>query len=165
MKLTSFKALDKKSKIEIAATLIMVLVFIVILANSIKAISKTKSPQHQKYLSPDTFKDIVRRDLDLSAKAKVAAGSSNNKVSDIIRKDLPWKRDPFSEKVSLNDNDIAISDISLEGILWHHGGEPSAIINGNMVTKNDKVGNFRILSIEKDTVILTDDEKSYELQL
>ena len=53
----------------------------------------------------------------------------------------------------------------MEGIIWQHGEYPSAIINGEVFHKGDKIGNITIIHIEKDAVVVTDGTKNYRLQL
>jgi len=166
MKRMDFKNLDKKSKIEIAVTALLVFVLIIILTNSIRMISKSSSAnRQQQQISPDTFQGIVKRELSLPSADQNKRDKDKKPLLRELRDDLPWGRDPFSKKIVLSRENIAISDISLEGILWEHGGEPSAILNGDMVIKGSRVGNFTVTSIEPGAVVLTNEKNSYKIKL
>ena len=81
------------------------------------------------------------------------------------------KRDPFwplvdSSGIILNyDADFLISDISLEGIITGADGRNFAIINGKIVSQNDRIGQFVIDEIQKNTVVLMKSNKRYEIRL
>lgn len=81
------------------------------------------------------------------------------------------KRDPFWKLVSpgggiMNfETDLLISDLTLEGIIFDPSGKNLAIINGNVVKPNDKLGAFIISRIEKNEVILLKGQESFVLRL
>ncbi|MBI4437214.1 MAG: hypothetical protein HY590_07380 [Candidatus Omnitrophica bacterium] len=69
-------------------------------------------------------------------------------------------RDPFWPLVTesgkvLQGFDVAtLEDIYLEGIIWDSKGDSIAMINGMILRKGDRIGDFEILKIEEDRVIL-----------
>lgn len=81
------------------------------------------------------------------------------------------KRDPFWELVTPSgtvinyETDYMIADLVLEGIMSGEADTSIAIINGRVVKKGDKVGNFQVLTIADNTVILVKDKKKFELRL
>lgn len=166
MDLIDFKNLDKKSKIEIMITSFMVVIFILILVNSIKTIFKSKrSASKDPHLSTDVFKEIIVRDV-ISPKDIEVIGNQDMYKDIKEEEDAKlWGRDPFSMEAALSDGAISISDLKLEGILSRHGQNPHAIINGEVLEEGDKVGDATIVEISKDTVIVTDGEKNYSLHL
>ena len=161
-----FKNLDKKAKIEIVFTSLMVIVFILILANSAKTIFKSKkSANKSSYLSADAFKEMIKKDV--MGTKNIGADESQDIYIDIKREEnaRPWGRDPFSKKAALSDGDESISDLKLEGILSQHGQSPKAIINGEILGIDDEVGGATIVEVSQDAVVVTDGEKNYKLHL
>jgi len=81
------------------------------------------------------------------------------------------KRNPFWELIGADGNiisygdDIMVTDMQLEGIMLGAGGRNVAIINGQVVEKNDTIGGFDIFDILVDTVVLTKGQKRFELKI
>lgn len=83
------------------------------------------------------------------------------------------KRDPFipllgQEKVGRSvglEGIVSAQDILLEGIAIGSSGNNIAILNGQMVKENDKVGLIRVRKISKKTVELSVDGKVHTLSL
>ena len=82
------------------------------------------------------------------------------------------KRDPFvplvgSEKPTVAKlSDItSVEDMRLEGIAGGAKGEMVAIINGEMIKKDDRIGDIVVRSITKAGVTLTVGGKEYQLKL
>ncbi len=166
MNFIDFKNLNTKSKIEIIATSFMIIVFILILANSLKTVFKSKKLTSENfYMSTDAFKEIIKRDV-ISPKDTGVVG--NRDIYKDIKKEedlKPWGRDPFSEKTALSVGSMPISNLKVEGIFFQHDQTPQAIINGEVLEEGDKIGDITIIEINKDTVIVTDGEKNYNLHL
>lgn len=81
------------------------------------------------------------------------------------------RRDPLwplvtSAGVIMNyETDFLITDLSLEGVVVGSGEGDLAIINGRIVKTNDQIGQFTVLQIERDKVILLKDQQKFELRL
>lgn len=81
------------------------------------------------------------------------------------------RRDPFwplvdQHGVILNfEMELLITDLLLEGIMADAQGDDLAIINGHIVGPQDSVGQFVVLSIKKDSVILMQGQQKFELKL
>ncbi|MCX5680090.1 MAG: hypothetical protein NTZ95_05495 [Candidatus Omnitrophica bacterium] len=82
------------------------------------------------------------------------------------------RRDPFvplvgSERPAVTKlADItSVEDIRLEGIVSGAGGDMGAMMNGEMMKVNDKVGDIVVKSITKAAVTLTIGGKEYQLKL
>ncbi len=166
MNFIDFKNLDRKSKIEVAVTFFMVIVFMLILANSVKTIFRSKrAAGKNSYMSTAAFKEVIRRDV-ISPK-DIEAIDSRDIYKDIEKEEelKPWGRDPFSRKAALSGGSTLISDIKIEGILFHHGQKSQAIINGEVLGEGDKIGDITVIKIDKDTVTVTDGKKNYNLHL
>jgi len=165
MEKIDLKNLDNKSKVQIAVTSVLVVAFIIILINSISTILRKRYPPKPAPISPGTFKEIVKRDIGMAS--KMADIQESYEYTDPMKsqEDEPWGRDPFSEEAALKGSELAVSDLKLEGILCHHGKAPTAIINGEIVGKGDKIGGTTVVSIDKDSIIVSDGSKNYKLNL
>lgn len=81
------------------------------------------------------------------------------------------KRDPLWPLVTaagavMNyETDFLITDLSLEGVVVDSGEGDLAIINGRIVKASDSIGQFIVLQIEPDKVILLKDQQKFELRL
>jgi type II secretory pathway component PulC len=85
--------------------------------------------------------------------------------------DAHGKRDPMWALVSPSgtvvnyESDLLFSDLSLEGIMAGDAGRSLAIINGKVVTLNDKIGQFVIHHIDPNFVILRKGQEEFTLEL
>jgi len=82
------------------------------------------------------------------------------------------KRDPFWELVSTGgaianyETEFLVTDLNLEGIILGTGEDNIAIINGRVVKSKDQLGNFVVVDIKKDVVVLVNkDQQKFELKL
>ena len=81
------------------------------------------------------------------------------------------RRDPFWRLVSPSgailsyDKDISVSDMILEGIIYEPDGMALAIINGEIVKKNDSIGLYVISEIEQSRVILNRGQERFVLTM
>ncbi len=81
------------------------------------------------------------------------------------------KKDPFWPLVSsagniINyDSDLSVTEMALEGIMLGANGNAVAIVNGKVVKKGDKMGDFLVESIEKDFVVFSKGDEKFELRL
>ena len=79
-------------------------------------------------------------------------------------------RDPFwplvtDSGVIVNlEKDFLISDLRLEGTMLGDDRQNVAIINGRIVRRNQKIGDFTVLKIDKDVVVLLKEQDTYELR-
>lgn len=83
------------------------------------------------------------------------------------------RRDPFiplistdrSSQISLKDV-VSVDELKLEGIATTgSGGKRFAIMNGEMLKENEKIGNVKIKQISNAEVLLTISEKEYIISL
>jgi hypothetical protein len=81
------------------------------------------------------------------------------------------KKDPFWPLISSTgniinyDTDLSVTDMALEGIMLGANGNAVAIVNGKVVKKGDKMGDFIVDSIDKDFVVFSKGEEKFELRL
>ena len=85
--------------------------------------------------------------------------------------DSHGRRDPMLRLVTPSGNivsyesDYQISDLVLEGVIFDPGGKSLAIINGIVVKLSDKMGQFTVLEITEDEVVLLKGEEKFVLEL
>jgi hypothetical protein len=81
------------------------------------------------------------------------------------------RRDPFWSLVSPSgtiltyDQDLAFSDLVLEGITFDQQGKSIAIINSSIVGSNDQIGGYQIIEIRRLEVVLLKNGKTYILKM
>jgi hypothetical protein len=138
--------MDKK-RIEIIITVVLVLVLVIVVANSIRTVKqklKAPVPAVTGALHPQT------------TTAPQAAGQKKK----LAAEDLVWARCPFSGKVySASDKSLTLK---LSGILWDEK-MPQALINNEIVKKGESIGNFIVVKINTNSVVVNDGTKDLEL--
>lgn len=103
------------------------------------------------------------KDKPSSYDSKPAAGAAPKIV-------LPAEKfgryDPFDANIATDGSLQAgtDADFALEGIFWDEEN-PTAIIDGKAVHKNEKIGSCRIVDIKQNSVIVNDGSKDIELKL
>ena len=82
------------------------------------------------------------------------------------------KRDPFVPLASkdgyyLSDSHAVkdIKDIRLEGIVWDNKKGSIAIINSEIITIGQSIGDFKLLDIEENSVVFDLDGESIRIEL
>ncbi|MFC1806990.1 hypothetical protein ACFL0T_01290 [Candidatus Omnitrophota bacterium] len=152
------KNLDNKSKIEIAATTIFILIFIIILSRNIKFI-KGKPKKSARPVPKIT--DINSADVSLDGLKSLAKKKPKDYSDEIYSgDDIGWGVDPFYHSGLIDDT----SGARLEGIVWDPQ-RPQAIINGTVVEAGDSIGQNKVLEIREDFVIINDGKESRELRV
>ncbi len=100
----------------------------------------------------------------------MASSLSSNAAEEDFEYDANNKRDPFWPLVNANgtimhyDKDYFISDLILEGIISDPMGN-LAVINGMVVTLNEKIGLYVVVEIGMNQVVLNKGEERYVLKL
>lgn len=81
------------------------------------------------------------------------------------------RRDPFWPLVNSNgtlvtyDADLAYTDFDLEGIMSLGEDERVAMINGKIIKQNDVIGDYLVVEIKENTVVLSKGPQRFELIL
>lgn len=81
------------------------------------------------------------------------------------RRDPLWPLVSPSGSILSYETEFQVTDMNLEGIISGAGGQNLAIINGQIVQGNDRLGPFTVTRIEKDSVVLRKDQQIFELKL
>jgi hypothetical protein len=149
--------LNKKDRIELIATVILVIVFIVLFFAFISR--RRHSNGFLGRLSPGIF----------SASPDFKYESWRNKgtpfVLDMAAGDIiEIKRDPFSFGSSGNSQVASLSSFSLKGIIWNPD-KPSALINDQLLGVGEIISGYKVVQILQDKVILENEKSRLELKL
>ena len=117
-------------------------------------VTPSKARRVASQRSPDIRKQPVPAVENVDAPA--VGGSRRTSFSD-------WGRDPFSSGPAASAP-ANVFDMVLTGILWDDSS-PLAMIDDNPVAAGDKIGDYTVVEIKKDRVILNDGTKDFELIL
>lgn len=142
-----------RKRLEIIITLVLVIVFILAWANSIRVL-KERNKRNVPVQVPNAFVTPEAANSGTLTEANINNGKTN----------LEWNRCPFSGK---NYGSIESKSINLKlnGIIWDDK-KPVAVINNDIVKSGDKLSNnIVVVEIKKDRVILNDGSKNIELKL
>lgn len=144
-----------KRRAEYIIAAVLVLVFVLILANSIsKVIPKARRGNKTIVAMPAAGKTAALDFDKLSAPGQKAEDD-----------DPGWGRDPFNPAGAADLAGDSIASLALMGITTGLNTKPRAVINDQLVTVGSRIGSFTILKIEKDKVLLTDGKEDFELLL
>jgi type II secretory pathway component PulC len=149
------KKLEKKDKIELAITVILIMVFIVLsfLFYKKRGLRAVPLSVPQQAVSADHgFKYVSQRDKGFAFLWERGMG---NKES---------KRNPFLFGSANTDQTTPLSGLSLKGIIWDLN-RPSAVINGQTFGIGDVIGDYKVAQITQDRVILESKTTRLELKL
>lgn len=143
------RKLEKKDKIELVITVVLIIVFIVLTTlffkrNAIRPAAAARASQEIFSVTPRSKHDS-RQDQGMAFLWEKSAG------------DQEVKRDPFLH--GSPDNDL-----SLKGVIWDPDS-PSAVINERVVAIGDVIGNLKVTQITQDSVVLENEHSKLELKL
>lgn len=147
--------MDKK-KIELAVTVILVVLFLSLLSNTFKKTSKRSKPE-----APAQIKKVAEKKT-ITMKAEMAAGE---KLSQEKAKLLYWGRDPFVLVQRGELFETAATSLVLVGIVWERNKPAKALINNEIYKVGDRVGDIEILEIRKNSVVIKEGETTKEITL
>lgn len=155
--------MEKKEKIQLGVTVIGVIVLIVILAGSFG-----KKPKKGGTLKPAPGSSAAPKsknqpDISLQQTAEAIAADSGTIGLQKNRENIPWGRDPFSaSKIS---REYQRADLELKGISFGADKSGFAFINNEIVKSGDKVGDYEVVTVEKDKILLKRGSQSFYLAL
>ncbi|MBM3252926.1 MAG: hypothetical protein FJZ16_01575 [Candidatus Omnitrophica bacterium] len=79
------------------------------------------------------------------------------------------KRDPFVPYITKDGKVLSmpgvLGEVVVEGIVYDPQGTSVCVINGNVLKEGETCENFKILKIKVDTVIVSCQNKEYEIEL
>lgn len=101
----------------------------------------------------------------MGAASALAEGTKGFTYDDKGKRDPLWPLVSPSGNIISYGSDFMVSDLVLEGIMSGGGDSGIAMINGKIVGVNDKIGQFVVVQIQKDAVVLKKGEQTYTLRL
>lgn len=147
--------MDDKQRKLLIITLILIPVFILALASSIRKIQPRYKPLPNLSTPAGQLPVLSTAEAPNSA---VPVGAPEQK-----KDDSDWIRCPFSGKI-YSGREGGTIDLRLTGIVWDDK-RPQALINGAIVQEGDAIGNFRVLKIFKDKIKMASDGTYFEIRL
>jgi len=159
--------MKKKDLIELSITscLVMVLLFAVI--NGVKSVNRSRRLRMQAGQSVSEGSDNIKSGLSHQEIAQQASADSKDTLFNRLEeetKSLTLSRDPFFLGPSKVIESAELADLDLTGILWD-SKNPSAIINDTIVEVDGVINGRRVIEIKRESVILNDGTKNFELRL
>lgn len=147
--------MHKNKLIEISITIFLVVVLLFAVARAIKRPKKEGQPSLAK-------QEALQKQTPI-AEVKVPPKDLFFKLEEEA-KGLALKNDPFSAAPIAALDKKASVDLQLSGIVWDKIS-PTAIINGRIVDKGDKILGNVVVEIKQDRIILNDGSRNFELKL
>ena len=148
--------MDKK-KMEIAAAVALVMVFIFLLSGSVKKIAARFSAAKPQTPQAAHVPGAEARPLFESKKEVKIETDEPGSITE---------RDPFSfPEMKQVTPGLDASDMKLTGISTNGKGKAMAIINDKMVSEGGAVGKYTVVKIAGNKVIITNGQKNFELKL
>lgn len=144
--------MDKK-RIQIIATAVLAIIFILVWANAFKVFKSkaaTKAPAAPAITPPS---------IPFKAKQESSAETPKKEES---KETLGWGRCPFSGKVYTSRQEGPVS-LKLSGIIWD-SKNPLAMINERVVKVGDTIAGNTVVEIKHDRVILNNGSSDFELK-
>ncbi len=135
--------MDKQQK-----QLIIIGVLVVVLALALVSNLKKKPKKKAAPLPKPDAASLAKSAPVVSAAPAADAGVLGEQIE---RTKLTWGRDPFSVNT---DKTFQLSELKLQGISFGTDKKGFAFINGEIVQKGDKIGDYEVIDIEKERVLL-----------
>jgi len=152
--------MQKKEIIESGVTGILILILIFAVIRAVKKAGEARGSKDKQTASTVFVKEGPAEEKHFQG--ETISGSNFEKLREEGR-DLELKTDPFSGAPILPEKALS-SGIYLNGILWDETS-PLAIINDEVVKIGDRVGEYAVVKIKKDSVILSNGSSELELRL
>lgn len=140
----------------ILGVLMIVLVFVTLSNIKKKPAKKTVAP---KPAAAGVDKTVMN--IPLPTSTNVAATADERMIAtQTERANMTWGRDPFN--ASMN-KEFQLTDLKLKGISFSKDRQGYAFINEEIVKSGNKVGDYEIVEVEKDKVLLRKSGQSFYL--
>ncbi len=100
-----------------------------------------------------------------AAKAQEPAGPAGFVYQDQNKRDPFWRLVTPEGTIVTYDTDLMISDMILEGVIYDPEERSMAIINGKVMSKDQKIGLFTVKEIHQDHVLLSKGQEDFILRM
>jgi len=144
---------SKKDMIELGVIGVGIIVFIFVLSGAFNRNSRNK------VLKPESADSAVK----VSAPRGEVSGKSRYTLLELEANALELKTDPFTGTTIAIMKKVS-SGIALSGVLWNKSN-PLALIDGKVMKKGDRVGDWVIVAINENSVILNDGYNDFILKV
>lgn len=148
--------MDKQKK-QLIIVGVLILVFIFSLLNSLKKKPATKGGVQVEPAAGGGVPQPAATQQAVSAPTKPSEKKLNEQFE---RAKLAWGRDPFAAP---SEKEYQIGELQLKGISFDKKNGGYAFINSDIVKKGDIVGDYEVVEIEKDRVLLKKGNQSFYL--
>jgi hypothetical protein len=149
--------MDKKTKIQLAITAVLIVILLLAMNNARLAMIKSKELREKT-----SHSDVLDNNESPSNQAESIANSAKGAGGEVSYKnllkantDISLSRDPFSYRLIKHSTPGFSSSTGLSAILWNKD-QSLAVINHIVVKKGDKVGHNTIIEIRVDRIIFND---------
>lgn len=149
----------EKQQLEITATVIGAVILAALLAGNFKK----KPPKKALLPAAPAAAGITAAPKSALPAALPRAADQHILSLQKERSQLAWGRDPFSSSKSAKEYQMA--DLQLKGISFGSDKKGLAFINNEIVKSGDKVGDYEIIEVQKDRVLLRRGGQSFYLAL
>lgn len=152
----------QQNQIIITGILITVLMFIIL--GNIKGAKKKASPVSGAQAQKETPAQRLPP-AQVAEPVKAAEDISDQKTLELQkeRAKLAWGRNPFS--IPKASKEFQKANLVLKGISLGKDKKAFAFINEDIVKKGDTLGNYEVLEIEKNKVLLQKDSQAFYITL
>lgn len=145
--------MEKKQK-EIIVVGALAVVFIFAWANTFKFFGK-----RPKSMPSAAIESLAP---DQTAREPAFKPEFKKEESDQAYNSIAWGRDPFSGKIYSSSGETV--NLELQGIFWDQNA-PQALIGDEIVSEGQIVGQYKVIKIYKDHVLVSDGKKEINLNL
>lgn len=142
-----------KEKLQIVITVSLIPVLALIVVSNLKG-RKPMKP------GPAPSEIEVAAEVINQPETRFAPADNKSLVAQKKRAELPWGRDPFVSEI---DKGEQISELKLQGLSFRQDNVGFAFINNEIVKKGDKLGEYEIMEVFKDRVLLKKGSQSFYL--
>ena len=150
--------MDQKQRTEVYITLAKIPILILVMVRLFKIVESRK----KKNTSVTVATQVMPVSQPQAKLVQASAPAAAIQLQKPEEEDAVWGRDPFSGKIySAASKGV---NLELKGILWDEKS-PSALIEGEIVKEGDTIGQYTVIKINKDRVILSDGTKNFELKI
>ncbi len=153
--------MDKK-KIELIVTGILVLVFVLVLLNSLKP-KRGRRRSSVSVPKPAATPNVTLPPPVVKGKGAAREASAKELEEQKKRANLDWGIDPFYHPI--RKEIIGGSNLVLKGISIGKGRKGYACINDEIVSEGEKIAGYEVVKVEKDRVLLKKGQESFYLVL
>lgn len=140
---------------------IIVIAFLVVVLGLIVVVNLKKKPAKRPAAIPASSAEQVSKPTSVSPLTFVPADEKKLSAQR-ERANLPWARDPFMVPT---DKEYQRADLKLKGISFGADKKGFAFINNEILKVGDKVGDYQVLEIEKDKVLVGKGNQTFYLTL